>query len=89
MFTMTKAAGARLAQKLENKDGDATMRFVRDDERGGWSVRLGTAAASDVAFDYEGRKVLVLDPHASQLLRNKVLDIKETDEGPRLRLYGR
>ncbi len=33
--------------------------------------------------------VLVLDEQSSQLLRNKMLDIRETDEGPRLRLRGR
>jgi hypothetical protein len=65
------------------------VRFVRDDDRGGWALRVDKPAASDTAFSHEGRKVLVLDEAASHLLRNKILDVKETDEGPRLRLYGR
>jgi len=89
MFTVTKAAGARLALKLEKKEAgqDAAMRFVRDEERAGWSVLVDKACETDIAFSHNGRKVLVVDEEASHLLRNKILDIKEADG--KLCLHGR
>lgn len=91
MLKLTKAAGEHLAQKLLNKKaaGDSAMRFVHDEKRGGWAVRVDTPAPSDVKFCHDGQTVLILDQASSHRLRNKVLDRKETDEGPRLRLRGR
>ncbi len=89
MFTVTEEAGARLASKLEKKEPGMALRFVRDDERGGWAVRPDKATKTDTAFAHKGHNVLVIDEESSDLLKNKILGIKETDEGPRLRLYGR
>jgi Fe-S cluster assembly iron-binding protein IscA len=90
MFTLTEAAGARLADKISKKsvDVDIALRFVRQGERRGWTLQIDKPCPSDVTFLHEGRIVLVLDEPSSQLLRNRMLDIRETDEGPRLQLRG-
>jgi hypothetical protein len=87
---MTDAAGARLARRLVKKNAadDVAVRFVRDAKRKGWAIELDTARPSDVTFSHEGRLVLLLDEASSVLLKNKMLDERETDEGPRLRLRG-
>ena len=91
MFTLTEAAGARLADKLVRKSAgeDVALRFVRQAEPRRWSLRLDKPCPSDATFSHEGRIVLVLDEQSSQLLTNRMLDIRETDDGPRLRLRGR
>ncbi len=90
MLTVTKAAGARLAEKLAEKSAgdDVALRFIRQEKRRRWTLRLDNPGPSDAAFSYDGRIVLVLDEPSSQLLRNRMLDIRDTDEGPRLRLCG-
>lgn len=90
MFVLTQAAGIRLADKLAKKSAgdDVAVRFVRRRKRRGWAVQYDKPSPSDATFVHEGRVVLVLDEASSRLLRNKMLDIRETDEGPRLRLRG-
>jgi Fe-S cluster assembly iron-binding protein IscA len=88
MFTLTQAAGARLAHKLVKKDAgdDVALRFVRDGKRRGWAVRVDRAGPADDTFCHEGRVVLVVDQQSAHLLRNKTLDVVETGVGMRLRL---
>jgi Fe-S cluster assembly iron-binding protein IscA len=91
MLTVTEAACTRLADKLAKKsaDDDVALRFVRNKEKQGWALQLDKACPSDVSFSHEGRIVLVLDQRSSQLLRNRLLEVRETDEGPKLRLRAR
>lgn len=88
MFNLTEAAGARLADKLAKKSAgdDDVLRFTHQEKSRRWTLRLDKPLASDTALSHEGRIVLVLDEKSSHLLRNKMLDIRETDGGPRLRL---
>jgi len=90
MFTLTEAAGARLAEKLTEKNagGNVSLRFARQTEPRGWKLRLDKPSPADTALSHDGRVVLVFDEQSSHLLRNKVLDTRETDEGPRLQLRG-
>ena len=90
MFIMTKAAGARLADRLAKQSAgeDVAMRFNRHRKRRGWTLRLDKPCTSDATFFHNGRIVLVLDERSSHSLRNRMLDVRETDEGPRLRLRG-
>jgi hypothetical protein len=86
MFTVTQAAGIRLAQKLTKKQAgeEETMRFVRKPH--GWTLRLDTPGPDDVAVAHEGRTVLVLDPQAADLLADRTLDAEDTPAGSRLYL---
>jgi hypothetical protein len=90
MFTLTEAAGARLAAKLAKKSAgdDVAMRFSRQHDPRGWSLRLDKHSPSDTTFSHEGRVVLMFDEQSSDLLKNRMLDVRDTDEGPRLRLRG-
>ncbi len=87
MLTMTQSAGARLARKLAKKraEENVALRFVRDATRGGWLLRLDRIQPTDVKLSHDGRTVVLLDEQVSNSLRNKRLDVKETDEGPRLK----
>ena len=91
MFTLTEAAGIRLAQKLAKKSAgeDVALRFVRQRKQRCWALRLDKPCPSDATFSHAGRIVLMLDEQSSHRLRNRMLDIRDTDEGPRLRLRGR
>jgi len=84
---MTESAGARLARKLVKKEAakDMAARFVRDPKRAGWVIQVDHLRPSDVTFSHDGKTVLLLDEQASHSLRNKMLDVTETDEGPRLK----
>ncbi len=88
MLSLTEGAGARLADKLAKKSGgdDVALRFIRQEKRRRWTLRLDRPCSSDATFSHGGHIVLVLDEQSSHLLRNRMLDIRETDEGPRLRL---
>lgn len=90
MLTLTEAGGARLADKLvQKKAGEQiALRFVRHGSRPGWTFRLDRPSPSDTTFTYRGRVVLVVDEVSSHSLRNRLLDVRETDDGPRLRLLG-
>jgi len=86
MLTVSESAGARLAHKLDKKQvaADIAMRFVRDEQRSGWTIRPDRARPEDVTFAHSGRTVLLLDELASRSLSHRMLDVKVTDEGPRL-----
>ena len=88
MLTVTDAARARLARKLRSKNPPANraLRFARNDGRPTWGIHLDKIDNADVVYAHEGRTVLVVDEQASQMLNNKVLYVRETEEGPRLRL---
>jgi len=91
MLTLTEAAGVCLADKLAKKSagGDSAVRFIRRRKRRGWTLRVDKPGPSDATFSHEGRIVLVLDEESSQMLENRMLDTRETDEGPKLRLRDR
>jgi hypothetical protein len=84
MFTMTEAAGNYLTTVLANAKAseEAAIRFVL--EGNSLAPKLDHEYPGDATFDYEGRRVLVLDTQVSQLLTNSTLDVQATDEGPKL-----
>ncbi|MBI1826163.1 MAG: hypothetical protein HY287_04150 [Planctomycetes bacterium] len=88
MLTVTEAARARLARKLDRKKctKDQALRFVRDDDRSRWSMQVDSIQAADVHYAHKGRTVLIVDEESAHRLRNRLLEVRETDEGPRLRL---
>ncbi len=84
MLTLTEAAGGYLNKVLEEAKvpADTAVRLVVESD--GLTSALDTPRPGDTAFDHEGRKVLLLDERASQLLAERTLDVQPTDEGPRL-----
>ena len=86
MLIVTEAASIRLAAKLTGKRAgdDVAMRFVRKRRR--WKLRPDKPGPEDVAFAYEGRTVLVLQPQVAQRLTDRTLDARDTPAGSRLYL---
>ena len=85
MFTITQAAGEFLTKTLEKANAplDTAVRLVlKDDEA--LQPTLDTVRAGDASFDHDGRKVLLLDARACEYLGDTKLDVRTTDEGPRL-----
>jgi len=86
MLTVTDAARARLMSKLGRGKGsqDAALRFMR--EENGWRLRRDRARPGDMAFTFEGRKVLVLNIDVARGMAALTLDARDTASGVRLRL---
>jgi len=84
MFSVTAPAYRRLAQILELESPESVMRIIRVKRR--LRIRVGTIRESDQIFTHEGRAVFALDEQMAKNLVLKKLDVKLTDEGPRLQL---
>jgi hypothetical protein len=84
MLTVTEQAGARLVQMLGESPSESVVRIVRRRRR--LKLRRDRARPDDATFAHAGRVVLVLDEQVSQSLASRILDIRQTETGPRLRL---
>ena len=84
MFTITEAAGEYLTALLDNADAseEAAIRFVLEGNT--LMPKLDHAQPGDATFDHDGRMVLMLDGQVSQILTDSTLDVRATDEGPKL-----
>jgi hypothetical protein len=84
MFMMTETAGEYLTAVLDNANAseETAIRFVLEGNT--LTPRLDNARPGDATFDYEGRRVLVLDGQVSQALAESTLDVQTTEEGPKL-----
>ena len=88
MLTITEAASARLAGILDQRNlpEEVAVRFVH--EEGQIQLRSDNEHPGDTTFQHEGRTVLLLDAHVSELLTNEMLDVegqgltfRATDDG--------
>ena len=84
MLMLTEMAGEYLTALLENTNAsaEAAVRFVLDGST--LTPKLDSTRPGDKTFDYEGRRVLVLDEQVSQALAESTLDVQATEEGPKL-----
>ncbi len=82
MLTLTEAAGARLAQILDEErlPVEVVFRFVDFvKEEDGIAMRRDTARPGDATFEHEGRAVLLLDEQVSGLLAAETLVVNDSD----------
>ena len=84
MLLVTTPAAARMAHLLNAKPGNSVLRIVREKQR--LRLRLGIVRPGDQTFAHDGRVVLALDQTVGTSLSLRQLDLRQTDEGPRLRL---
>jgi Fe-S cluster assembly iron-binding protein IscA len=77
MLTVTDAAGAHLAQLLDDHGlaEDVAVRFVVEEQ--GIAMRQDNQRPGDATFEHEGRTVLVMDSQVSELLTEDTLDIED------------
>lgn len=86
MLNITNAAGGYLNRVLDetNATPDTAVRLLVAAD--GLKATFDTERPGDASLDHDGRKVLLLDEQASQVLAQRTLDVQTTPDGPRLGL---
>lgn len=84
MLTMTEAAGGYLNEVLDKSNAPAEAAVRLSVEAEGLRAAIDAQRPGDAVFDHEGRKVLLLDEHASEALSERTLDLQPTPDGARL-----
>jgi Fe-S cluster assembly iron-binding protein IscA len=81
MVMLTDAAGAHMAQLLEQVGAqeDIAIRLMVDE--GDIVPTMDQARVGDTAFSYDGRTVLVLDALTVQAMADHTLDVREAEDG--------
>ena len=84
MFAITDAAGEYLATLLDSAEAsdDTAIRFVLEGST--LTPKMDSARPGDATFDHEDRTVLVLDVEVSEAFGEATLDVRPTDDGPKL-----
>ena len=84
MLTITNAAYSRLHEMLSTQPTDIAARLSRKNDR--THVVRGKQRPGDKVVKHEGRVVLLMNKSMSQRLQDKVLDVRKTEDGPKLGL---
>lgn len=89
MLQVTPAATNYLNALLSTRipAAKAAVRMYRDDS-GDLQLRADSPSSDDIAFEHQGRPVLVLDRQLSDTLADCVLDVVESPQGQTLALKG-
>ncbi len=84
MLTVTKEAGAYLAQMLAKTAGPEhpVIRIIFDRDK--FKMRRDEQRPGDATFSYKGNAVLVLDQSTSQLLETRTLDALRINQSVKL-----
>ena len=84
MLTITDAAFSRLQDMLQRHPAQVAARLTRKGDR----VRVcpGKQRPGDKVVEYDGRIVLLLDKSMAERLEGRILDVRKTEEGPKLGL---
>ncbi|MCC7336484.1 MAG: hypothetical protein IT422_15450 [Pirellulaceae bacterium] len=84
MLTITKAAYSQLHDRLSKQPPQIAARLSRKDDR--TRVRYGKQRPGDEVVEHDGRIVLLMAKSISRMLQHKVLDVRQTADGPKLGL---
>lgn len=84
MLTISQPAYERLSEMLADRPEDVAVRLVLD--QGRTRVRPGRRRQGDQILEHNGRTVLLLDERVARHLQERTIGIRQTAEGPRLRL---
>ncbi len=84
MLNASDDACALLCQMLTESDApdDAAVRLVIEDDQ--LSMKVDEEKPGDETILHEGKTVLLVDAEMSQDLDGKMLDVEDTEEGPKL-----
>ena len=83
MVTVTNNAQVRLLDMLVDSPAHVATRIV--EKKGNrLSLRRGKARPGDREFRRGDRVILLLSSTMSKRLRDKVIDVRQTDDGPRI-----
>ncbi len=84
MLNASDAACAFISEMLtssEAPDESAVRIAIEEDQL---SMKLDEEKPGDETFLHEGKTVLLVDAEMSQVLDGKMLDVEDTEEGPKL-----
>lgn len=84
MLTVTRTAYTRLSEVLDGRPDHVAVRIVLGDGR--MKLRRGAHRPGDEVVEHKGRAVLYLDEKVAEHLGSRTLDVRSTEDGPRLRL---
>jgi hypothetical protein len=73
-----------MAHLLSARPERAVLRIVDRDQR--LRLRLGIVRPDDQTFEHDGRVVLAINEHLGKKLDRRRIELRETNDGPRLRL---
>lgn len=84
MLTISTPAYERLTEMLVDRPEDVAVRIVlREGKPRACSSRQ---RRGDKVIEHDGRTVLLLDRRVARRLNRRLLEVRETTNGPRLRL---
>lgn len=83
MVNITEAAYSNLSEKLANRSDLVAARIILRDGRG--VIRPGKRRQGDQVFQQGGRTLLLLSKDVAEHFDNRTLDVRKTDDGPKLR----
>ena len=84
MLTITQPAYERLSEMLSDRPEDVAVRIFLDEGRA--RIRPDRKRSGDKVLKHDGRTVLLFDKQAARHLDERTLGIRQTENGPRLRL---
>jgi hypothetical protein len=87
MFAISAPASRRMSELLVPKAENAILRIVQ--QSGRFRMRFSQVRPGDETFAHEGSVVLALDETTRKSLAGRSLRLKNTPDGPRLRLTSR
>lgn len=85
-ITITERAAQELSNMLAEaspKEGE-TVRLVSQPGGGGFAIGLDQVREGDETVEQGGETVLVIGSSLAEVLEGAVIDVRDTDEGPRL-----
>lgn len=84
MLTISETAYDRLSELLADRPNDVAVRIVF--KQGRARICPGRQREGDRTVEHDGRTVLLIDRRAERKLGRRVLGVRQTPKGPRLKL---
>jgi Fe-S cluster assembly iron-binding protein IscA len=86
MLTVTESAADHLEKLLDECDAPegGAARFVPEENQ--LSLQVDSPKPEDETFEHHGKTILVMDQQVSEVLADKRLELKQTNEGVALTL---
>jgi Fe-S cluster assembly iron-binding protein IscA len=88
MLTVTEGAKRYLKSLLLARTDNLKLSLRLDGEPGQFRIKLDSEVPGDQVLEYEGAKVLLMDPVLALLLKEAKLDVLDTPDGPKLVVLG-
>jgi Fe-S cluster assembly iron-binding protein IscA len=88
MLTVTEGAKRYLKSLLLARTDNLKLSLRLEGEPGQFRIKLDSEVPGDQVLEYEGTKVLLMDPVLALLLKEANLDVLDTPDGPKLVVLG-